>query len=255
MNHRNSPLFFASIALLALLGGCTTVPAPEKPEDTRLDQLVSNMDRSLAAQTAVNAQLKEQQRQLELQQEHLESMSQDLGKALKTPVASNCPKARACPPPAKASSKMTVGGLEEVWLPDLDFALTARIDTGVETSSLDARNIELFERDGKSWVRFEIINPKTGKSVSVERRLRRTVGIVQSGNSESRRRPVVKMAVVIGDSNQTAEFTLTDRSHMSRQALIGRSILKDVMVVDVSKKNVAPYVLPDSSSDTKGAAQ
>ena len=29
------------------------------------------------------------------------------------------------------------------------------------------------------------------------------------------------------------------------QALIGRSILKDVMVVDVSKKNIAPYVAPE----------
>lgn len=253
MNHRNSPLCFASIALLALLGGCTTVPAPEKPEDTRLDQLVSNMDQSLAAQTAVNAQLKEQWRQLELQQEHLESMSQDLGKALKTPVASNCPKAVACPSRGEASNKLVVGALEKVWLSDMEFALTARIDTGAETSSLDARNIELFERDGKRWVRFEILDPGINESVPVERRVERTVGIVHSGSTKANRRPVVKMGIVTGHVNQTAEFSLSDRSHSSYQVLIGRNILKDVMVVDVSKKNVAPYVLPDKASGSAGA--
>jgi hypothetical protein len=63
------------------------------------------------------------------------------------------------------------------------------------------------------------------------------------------------MAIVIGSVSQKAEFTLSDRSHSSYQALIGRSILKDVMVVDVSKKNIAPMILPDESSSSAGAAQ
>ena len=66
------------------------------------------------------------------------------------------------------------------------------------------------------------------------------------------------MGIVIGRSNQTAEFTLSDRSHLGYQALIGRNVLKDVMIVDVSKKNIAPYVLPKKtpdSPDSKGAAR
>jgi hypothetical protein len=185
-------------------------------------------------------------------------LSQGLGK--KSPevvplVVNNCPKPVACPPPEKASSKLVVGQLEQVWLSDPEIALTARIDTGAETSSMDARNIELFERDGRRWVRFEIINPATGAPASLERRLKRTVGIQQAGNTEAKRRPVVKMGIVIGRSNQTAEFTLNDRTHLDYQVLIGRNILKDVMMVDVSRKNIAPYVLPKKSPESKGAAR
>jgi hypothetical protein len=185
----------------------------------------------------------------------MESLSQNFGKAVPTPIVSNCPKVAACPPPERTSNKQVVGQLEKVWLPDLNLALTARIDTGAETSSLDAGNIELFERDGRRWVRFELINPATSKPELLERRLKRTVGIHQSGSAETKRRPVVKMGIVIGRSNQTAEFTLSDRSHLGYQVLIGRNILKDVMMVDVSKKDNAPYILPAKSANEAGAAR
>lgn len=261
MNDRSKPFSYVSMLLLtSALGGCATPHLPEKVEDPRLDKLLAGMEQSLANQAAVSTQLQEQQRRLELQQQQLESLSLVVAEKTPTapPVVNNCPKVAACPPPTQVSNKLVVGQLEQVWLPDLELVLTARIDTGAETSSLDARNIELFERDGKRWVRFEIINPVTGAPESLERRLKRTVGISQAGSSATKRRPVVKMSIVIGRSNQTAEFTLSDRSHQEYQALIGRNILKDVMIVDVSKKNIAPYVLPKKSpdsADSKGATR
>jgi hypothetical protein len=246
-----------SITLLALLGGCTSLPVPEQAQDSRLDQLLAGMNQSLANQAAVGTQLQEQQRRLDLQQQQLESLSQGLGKKIPDtlPVVSNCPKPVACPSSEKGSNQLIVGQLEQVWLSGPELALTARIDTGAETSSLDARNIKLFERDGRRWVRFEVINPVSGQAESLERRLQRTVGIHQSGTTETKRRPVVKMGIVIGRSNQSAEFTLSDRSHLGYQVLIGRNILKDVMMVDVSKKNIAPYVRPEKSPNSKGATR
>jgi hypothetical protein len=261
MNKRSKRFPPVSMVLLMLaVGGCATPNMPEKAEDPRLDQLLAGMEQSLANQAEVTTQLHEQQRRLELQQQQMESLSQVVAEKTPTapPVVNNCPKVAACPPPTPVSNKLVVGQLEQVWLPDLELALTARIDTGAETSSLDARNIELFERDGRRWVRFEIINPVTNAPESLERRLKRTVGISQAGSSATKRRPVVKMSIVIGRSNQTAEFTLSDRSHLGYQALIGRNILKDVMIVDVSKKNIAPYELPKKSPespDSKGATR
>ena len=249
------PFLVASIALLPLLGGCEVIPVTAKVEDSRLDQLISSMDQTLANQATVNTQLQEQRRQLELQQQHLVLMSQDIDEAFKGFVEENCPRAEACPAPLKSSGKMRVGALETIWLPDLDLALIARIDTGAKTSSIDASNIELFERDGKRWVRFEILDPISDELVSLERRLKRTVGIVQSGTQESKRRPVVKMSVLIGDLEQIAEFSLNSGSHRSYQALIGRSILKDVMIVDVSRKNIAPYIRSQTSSASKDKTQ
>ena len=140
-------------------------------------------------------------------------------------------------------SKMTVGRQEQVWLEDIQLALPARVDTGAETASLDAHNIELFERNGKRWVRFEIVHPDTGKALLLERKLKRTVSIIQSNTSEAERRPVIKLGITIGHIKQSAEFTLSNRSHLDYQLLIGRNILKDVMIVDVSRINIAPPVL------------
>lgn len=256
MTIRNILLLPVVIALLLPAGGCVTEPQMEKAqEDARLDLVVSQLDRSLANQATANAQLQAQQQQLESQGQNLAALNQNLGKVLIVPEPVECPKAVACPPVPESSAKMVVGGLEEVWFPDLGLALTARIDTGAATASLHAREIEQFERDGKPWVRFTIINPKTDTPETLERRLVRTVGISQSGAAEAKRRPVVKLGILIGQVEQTAEFSLTDRSHTGYQVMIGRSILKDVMVVDVSRKNIAPFVRPDKKRDASGAAQ
>jgi hypothetical protein len=227
----------------------------ETAKDTRLDLVVSQLEQSLANQATAAAQLQAQQLQLEQQGQKLAALNQNLGLVLNAPETHECPAAVACPAVPESSSAMVVGGLEDVWFPDLGLALTARIDTGAATASMDARGIEEFERDGKPWVRFTIMNPKTDTPETLERRLVRTVGIQQAGTAEAKRRPVVKMGIVIGQIEQKAEFSLSDRSHMGYQVIIGRSILKDVMVVDVSKKNVAPYVLPDKQPDATGAAQ
>lgn len=256
MTNRNVSLLPVAIALFLLAGGCVTQSPKESAEkDARLDLVVAQLDKSLANQAAANAQLQAQQQQLESQGQNLAALNQNLGKALNVPEPVECPKAVACPPVPESSAKMVVGGLEAVWFPDLGLELTARIDTGAETASLDAREIQQFERDGKPWVRFTITNPETDTPETLERRLVRTVGIYQSGAAEAKRRPVVKLGILIGQVEQTAEFGLSDRSHTGYQVIIGRSILKDVMVVDVSKKNIAPYVRPDKKSNADGAAQ
>ena len=127
-------------------------------------------------------------------------------------------------------------------MPNLQLMLPARIDTGAETASLDARNIKIFERDGKRWVRFEILHPESGEPIELERRLKRTVSILQASAPEPERRPVIQLDITMGEINQTAEFSLSDRSHLDYQVLVGRNILQDVMVVDVSKKNIAKPV-------------
>ena len=134
-----------------------------------------------------------------------------------------------------------VGQREHVWLQDLQLALPARIDTGAETASLDAHNIELFERNSRNWVRFDIVHPETGEPLQLERKLKRHALILQANSSEPERRPVIKLGITIGSVSQTAEFTLSNRSHLDYQILVGRNILKDVMIVDVSQDNLAPH--------------
>ena len=49
---------------------------------------------------------------------------------------------------AMASEPQIYGLHEKVSLQELDLELPAKLDTGAETASLSAKNIEVFKRDG-----------------------------------------------------------------------------------------------------------
>lgn len=146
-----------------------------------------------------------------------------------------------------SGDKQVVGAVEKVLITPPGEILSARIDTGAVTSSLDASDVELFERNGHDWVRFMIINPKTNKEYTLERRIVRNVKIIQAVTDDVERRPVVELEVTIGKTTQRAEFTLSDRKHMEYPVLIGRNILMDIMIVDVSKSHIAPPSVPVES--------
>jgi len=251
--HSQIRLISSAWLALLLLGGCTTVE-PTRPEaDPRVDKIVAGIDQCLANQVRTSTQLQDQAQQLQLQLQQLESMDEQLKAAREVRSEAAPVVAVPCPKPPKATTQQVVGYQERVWLPDLEFALNARIDTGLQTGTLDARNIEQFERDGKRWVKFEVVNPMTGEPRALEHKLRRTVA--SSSGDDAIRHPVVRLGIIVGRLNQTAEFVLYDRARKSYQLNIGRNILQDVMLVDVSKKNIAPYVLADKPAGGEGAAQ
>ncbi|MDY0211711.1 MAG: ATP-dependent zinc protease [Desulfuromonadaceae bacterium] len=141
---------------------------------------------------------------------------------------------------ARPVGKQVIGAVEKVYISPPGIILPARIDTGAATSSIDARKIETFERNGDPWVRFFIQNPENGEKTELERKVVRKVRIIQSISEEEKdRRPVVELLVTLGNTMRTAEFTLTDRSHMEFPVLIGRNILMDSMTVDISKKYIS----------------
>ncbi len=137
--------------------------------------------------------------------------------------------------------KIVVGEVEKVKIFPSDFIMDARIDTGAEISSIDAREIEEFERDGKKWVRFKLINRDDNKEATIEREIKKYTKITQSSVKDSiDKRITVSLKITIANRSELADFTLTDREHMSFGVLVGRNILQDVMLVDVSGKFLAP---------------
>jgi len=227
-----------SVVFIIQLAACGSLEQFENQRTSQFEQLETAIDQCLNNQTISQEQVAAQQQQLEQVMLKLDTMSEEARQAA-VPAAVI---SESCPPPEPVSkqSKLVVGQLEQVWLEDLQLSLTARIDTGAETSAIDARNIEQFERNSRKWVRFEIVHPVTGESVQLERKRKRSVLILQSTSPEPERRAVVELGVTIGRVSQIAEFTLSNRSHLDHQLLIGRNILQDVMIVDVSRKNLAP---------------
>ena len=133
-------------------------------------------------------------------------------------------------------TRTILGGQEYVYLDPPGIEFSARIDTGAQTSSLNAKEIIEFERDGKPFVRFNILHPQTGEKIELTRRLRRHVRVKERGNRESQRRPIIKMRVVLANIDEQIDFTLVDRGRLKHQILIGRNLLRDLAIVDVSKK-------------------
>ncbi|MGO8761078.1 MAG: RimK/LysX family protein [Desulfobaccales bacterium] len=58
--------------------------------------------------------------------------------------------------PAAAVGKTVMGWIKKVRIYPDNFVVHAKLDSGAEYSSLDADHMQIFERDGKTWVRFDL---------------------------------------------------------------------------------------------------
>ena len=74
------------------------------------------------------------------------------------------------------NDKEIFGYVEDIKVMELGWVMEAKLDTGATTSSIDAREIEPFEKDDDDWVRFKVVDRDTGTEAWIERPVERTVG-------------------------------------------------------------------------------
>lgn len=154
------------------------------------------------------------------------------------------------PPQATRAGKLhlpIVGAVEWAMIQPAGLWIESRIDTGADTTSIHAEDIELVEKDGKRYVRFVLLDAVTGSAHQQELRLRRRVLIKQSGGADERRY-VVRMWVMLGEIRSKIDVNLSNRTDFEYPLLIGRNFLMDNMIVDVSRHHTV-IVRPDISGD------
>lgn len=132
---------------------------------------------------------------------------------------------------AASGELLILGWVENAHLVDPGMDLKAKLDTGAETSSLDARIVKKFRKSGKRWVRFAVTDRDTGEEFVFVRERVRTIGIVQHDGSRQTR-PVVTMSVCIAGHTLRTEVSLIDRSEFIYPLLLGRSALASFALVD-----------------------
>lgn len=140
----------------------------------------------------------------------------------------------------------TLGYLEHVRIEPLGVVMPAKLDTGATTSSIDARDLEPFKRNGEDWIRFTL--PARGtpnKPVTLERKVVRIVRIKQHGRTAVER-PVVEMTFCFGHQKVTAQVSLADRTKYRYPLLLGRNHMRGHIAVDPGHKYTAE---PDCSAD------
>lgn len=136
------------------------------------------------------------------------------------------------------SSHQIIGRLESIDFPDWNiYDIDAKIDTGAYTSSLHCHHIQPYEQEGKDFVKFNLLDPshETYNDKLFKLPIYRKK-VVKSSNGETEERYIIKAQVKILDNLLEAELSLTDRSEMRYPVLIGRKLLNDRFVVDVSRK-------------------
>lgn len=136
---------------------------------------------------------------------------------------------------SRTPGKVIAGYVEKITLKPWNLVVKAKLDTGAMTSSINAPDVERFDRDGESWVRFSLeIETVDGelKTVSVERPVVRQVRIRTAAADDPERRPVVELDLCLNGQPHRAQFTLADRGDLHYPVLLGRRFMSDVVVID-----------------------
>ncbi len=233
----------AAVVFLFVVSGCTTdryLMVEKEDLDALNSSVVNQSEHLISLEDRTSERFQALTR---LNEESTQNILQAITEQVEKPACPPAPKAPACKVNEsddgradRLKGKVIVGEVEKFYLAGPGLIYDARIDSGAETSSMDARNITRFERDGNNWVRFDVPVPATDDFVTIEREISRRVRIIQSSTDESERRVVVELQFMIGNHRQQAEFTLTNREHLSHSVLVGRNILRDVMLIDVGKE-------------------
>lgn len=136
---------------------------------------------------------------------------------------------------AMADDDQVFGWVEKATLQPWDIEVKAKLDSGALTSSLDARDIEMFEQDDEEWVRFRLKLEDQGSgevfSDQIERPLYRELSVRGAGGRDER--PVVLLEVCMGDTIYEEQFSLRDREEMNYPLLLGRRTISHLGLLDV----------------------
>lgn len=136
---------------------------------------------------------------------------------------------------AYAKEKNVLGWVEYVVVEPGGIKLKAKLDTGAKTSSIRAKILKEYEKDGESWLTYEISSGKSSKAASavIDSKVERWVRIKKKSEKGGFiRRPVVKLGFCLGEKFIVGEVNLSPRSGFLYPALVGRNMLRKHTLID-----------------------
>ena len=137
---------------------------------------------------------------------------------------------------SKSDHKLEIIGVTEY----VDLAgvqnVPAKIDTGADTSSVWASNIDMKKDGTLSFSLFAEKSPYfTGELLESKDYIAK---IIRSSHGDTQVRYRVKLPITIGSKSFETTFTLANRSRNNFPILIGRHTLEGNFLVDVSKSSI-----------------
>ena len=182
--------------------------------------------------------------------------------AFSQPVVATESAPQSIPALQTVEGRDVVGWVEFVTFDQFGVVAKAKLDSGAMTSSLHAKKIEYFKKNGKPWVRF-VFDKKARpakhgmpavprQKKTIEAPVKRMVKIKQH-TVDFVERPVVDLEMTVGGKTYLTEFSLTDRSSFIYPVLLGRRFLQTALIVDAARIHVtgAPDILLQTPASEK----
>ncbi|OGV39245.1 MAG: hypothetical protein A3F46_06210 [Legionellales bacterium RIFCSPHIGHO2_12_FULL_42_9] len=130
-----------------------------------------------------------------------------------------------------SDEKLIYGYVEKATLVEKNLILSAKLDTGAKSSSLSAINIQQFEKNGNTYLRFTVPS-KTGNVEFVSEyvgrvKIKARAGerLIPSAKPEPIKRPVVLMRIQLGNKLRSIAVNLTNRKRFNYPLLLGRDAI------------------------------
>lgn len=134
--------------------------------------------------------------------------------------------------------RQTIGRRELVDFPDLGlFGLVAKIDTGANTTALHCHHVRI-ENGVLCFRLLDETHPEYQDREHCFEKFEQK--LIKSSFGEQEMRYVIRTRIRIGDRTVRSIVSLTDRASMKYPVLIGRRMLKNRFLVDVSLLNAQP---------------
>lgn len=142
----------------------------------------------------------------------------------------------------KAQELKVYGAVESVQIFPQYLNMMAKIDTGARMSSLDARGIKVYDKDGVPWVTFTVYDRVTKQHVQMNKRVLSYAEVKARARGDQFQepfiRPVIQLKICIGDQLKSIQVNLANRRIFAYPLLLGMNAIKKYnMVIDPKLKN------------------
>jgi hypothetical protein len=140
------------------------------------------------------------------------------------------------------AEKKIIGRRELVNFPLLQlYGIEAKVDTGAYTSAIHCSDIEeISGADGSRLIRFQLLDPSHPAYDHQVLEFREfSLRDIKSSFGDVQARYVIRTQIQLFEEVIETEFSLSDRSDLKYPVLIGRTLLQQHFLVDVSRKYVA----------------
>ncbi len=115
-----------------------------------------------------------------------------------------------------------------------------KIDTGADSCSIHTHKVRIREIDGKEVLVFRLLDPRYKAyqkkdfttTEFIEKRIKNSFG-------DKEYRYFVKLKITLFNRIIETEFSLANRADMEYPVLLGKKLLRNQFMVDVSQKNLS----------------